>query len=232
MVEILGLRGQLPPEAADKVQKIARPGDQGGRACCASSSRSPGATGVSRKVELQRRGRARDRAAALLPVARPRHGDAIDAPATSRWSPGPTASRRPGAREPDHQRRGSGRRSRTSATIRIRAVAPRRRHVHCEFSDSARASTAERTRGWRRAVLDDQDAGRGGPRLAVAQAARRSRRRHASTCRAAAGAWCTRVLAATPKPASRARRSADPARRVVARRPRTRRRDSGDAACR
>ena len=91
MVEILGLRGQLPPEVSDKVQKIAVQATKAAghlRELVAFARRD----GVSPKVELKAAVERAICAAALLPDARPRGRDDRRAGRASRWWCAPTAS--------------------------------------------------------------------------------------------------------------------------------------------
>ena len=167
MVEILGLRGQLPPETADKVQKIGVQATKAARACCAIWSPSPGATASLARSICMPRSNA-PRAATLLPVARPRHGARRRARQEGRWSRRPTASSGAGAREPDFQRRGSRSPSRTharSASISGATTAS----CTARSAIQARASSADVAARARRRSSRPRPSGAAGLGLAVAQ---------------------------------------------------------------
>ena len=167
MVEILGLRGQLPPEVSDKVQKIAVQATKAAghlRELVAFARRD----GVSPKVELKAAVERAVVAAALLPDARPRRRDDRRAGRRIAGRPGRQPARRAGAREPGHQRGRVGRQA-----GRAHDSHPRRgAHggaAHVEFVDSGPGFDAAIESRVGEPFLTNKPAGAAGLGLAVAK---------------------------------------------------------------
>ena len=177
MVEILGPARAVAARGRRQGAEDRHPGDQGGRASARAGrlrparrrqpARSSCSAAIERAVSLRRyylsRGRVdgHDRRAGGGAVRRPRRQPA----------------RRPGAGEPDGQRRRVGGEAR-GRTVRVRFWRAGG-SVHVEMADSGAGFEAAMDARVGRAVRDDQDDRGCRSRSGRRQAARRSRRRHA-----------------------------------------------------